>query len=227
MKPSLRLALPPGPLRLGVLSAEGVTVRPSSGDYLGRIRADIEPLLASHWIYPDALRKGIRSLLKAYGFHPSGRNRPASEYLAKDLLDRREFKPINNVVDINNHLSLISHLPISVVDLDKAGDSLGVRVGGERENYVFNAEGQVHDLENLLVVTRENGRSEPIASPVKDSQGTKVFAETKRIFVAIYTSQTVTPVDELRGWLDRFSALLRSEAGATEIWSDVIDADAA
>lgn len=206
------------------MTAVGVRVGPSSQSYRERIAADLAPMLAPGWVYPDHLRKGIRSLLKAYGFHPSGRNRPASEYLAKDLADRREFKPINNVVDINNHVSLCSHLPISVLDLDKTGDRLGIRVGLAGESYVFNQEGQMHDLKQLLVVTRENGHSEPVGSPVKDSHATKVFAETRRVLAVLYASQTVNAREEVETWAGRFAELLRTEAGAEAVDHWVVDA---
>lgn len=224
MRPPFRVVLPPGPLRLGLLAADGITVRPSGEGYLARVDDDLAPMLAPGWVYPDHVRKGIRSLLKAYGFHPSGRNRPASEYLAKDLLDRRGFKAINNVVDINNHVSLLSGLPISVLDLDKAGGSVGIRLGTAEEGYVFNTENQVLALRDLLVLTREGQTSEPIGSPVKDSLATKIFPGCTRVFGAIYASRTLNPEDEVRRWLDLFATLLRAEAGAATVETWLLDA---
>lgn len=63
----------------------------------------------------DGVRKAVRDLLREGGFKPSGRSKPASEYLAGvDSLGG-----INPVVDACNAASLHSGLPISVVDLDR------------------------------------------------------------------------------------------------------------
>ena len=151
MQSQITLSLPPCNLRLGIIEAMNVCVRPSSAKYLNQISKEIAHLLKPDFVYPDHLQKGIRGLLKNFGFHPSGRNRPASEFLFKDLLNRQEFNAINNIVDINNHLSLKYHLPISVLDLDKTGPNLCIRVGLENEEYVFNREGQMLSLKKLLL----------------------------------------------------------------------------
>jgi DNA/RNA-binding domain of Phe-tRNA-synthetase-like protein len=223
MKTSLHFSLPPGPLRVGLVEASGVTVKPSSPAYVKRIEEEVKPLLQPDWIYPDHLQKGIRSLLKAYGFHPSGRNRPASEFLVKDLQARGRFNAINNAVDINNHLSLQSHLPISILDLDKTGDQLCIRVGLDEEHYVFNREGQDLALKKLLVTARAVGDFQAVGSPVKDSQETKISEATGRLVGIVYTSATITSEEELGALLRRFADLLRSEAGATATDWTVLD----
>lgn len=223
MNTSLLVSLPPGQLRLGLVEADGLRVGPSDPDYLREIQEEIRPLLAADWVYPDHLQKGIRSLLKAYGFHPSGRNRPASEFLVKDLQARGCFNAINNVVDINNHLSLVSHLPISILDLDLAGPGLCLRVGGEGEEYVFNREGQVLSVKNLLVVARGEGDRAALGSPVKDSHATKIREETRRAFGVVYTAATITPEEELAELLKRFARLLETRASATATTWKILD----
>jgi len=224
MNTQIVFVLPPGPLQVGVIEADGVRVVPSRPEYVARIDQEIAPILAPGWVYPDSLQKGIRSLLKAYGFHPSGRNRPASEFLVKDLLARGAFNPISNVVDINNHLSLLSHLPISILDRDKAGDRLSLRVGVEPEQYVFNREGHALTLRDLLVVARDEGKREAMGSPVKDSQATKVFEDTSRVTGIVYSSYPLVPTEALAELLQRFGQLLKSEAAATRVEWQVLDA---
>lgn len=223
MPAKVTLSLPPSHLRLGIVEAFDIKVKPSSENYLRQIAQEIAPLLDENFVYPDHLQKGIRGLLKNFGFHPSGRNRPASEFLFKDLQNRREFNSISNVVDINNHLSLKYHLPISVLDLDKTGDSLCLRVGLENEEYVFNREGQVLSLKKLLVVARHGEDRSAVGSPVKDSQATKVFEETRNVIVFIYTSANLTDHDQLQKILDEFSRLLQKEAEARSVETTIID----
>ncbi len=224
MKTSLVISLPPSSLRAGLIEARDVTVRPSSPEYRERINSDTRKFVSPDFIYPDYMQKGIRSLLKTFGFHPSGRSRPASEFLFKDLQNRGSFNFINNVVDINNHLSLITHLPISTFDLDKSGHDLCLRVGFDDESYVFNREGQLLSLKKLLVVARRGSDNAAIGSPVKDSQATKVFEETRNIAVIIYSSGNITSEDEMQQLLERYMLLLKKETGAAELAGAILDA---
>jgi DNA/RNA-binding domain of Phe-tRNA-synthetase-like protein len=221
VKTEIILSAPPSKLRLGVVEALNLQAQPSSETYKEKIRADIAHLLKEDFVYPDQMRKGIRGLLKNFGFHPSGRNRPASEYLFKDLHNRKEFNHINNVVDINNHISLLNHLPISALDLDKSGYSLSVRLGMENENYVFNAEGQTLSLKKLLLIARQAGSA--VGSPIKDSQATKIVNETKNVIFFIYTSGNITSEESLTKILNEFSNLLKSEATAQTVETSIID----
>lgn len=224
MKTEFKISLPPGLLRLGIVEAEDVQVGETGPAYLSLIKKEIGPKADPGFLYPENMQKGIRSLLKAYGFQASGRNRPASEFLVKDLQSRGEFNSINNVVDINNHLSLATHLPISILDLDQTGDRLGIRVGLDGEEYVFNREGQALSLKHLLVITRENGdKSIPVGSPVKDCQATKIFDHTRRVFGVVYTSRSLTPKEALAQMMERFSDLLKKEASATCTSWEVLD----
>ena len=224
MKSSLIFSLPPSSLRIGLLEARNLNIKPSSDDYRLRILQETQRLLEPDFIYPDDKQKGIRSLLKTFGFHPSGRSRPASEFLHKDLQNRGSFNFINNAVDINNHLSLLSHLPISVIDLDKTGYELCLRLGFDDESYVFNREGHELSLKKLLVAARHGGDRTAFGSPVKDSQLTKVFAETKNLAYIVYTSVNITSEEELHSLLNLAAKLLATEAGASETASMVLDA---
>lgn len=224
MKTSLVFSLPPSLLRIGVIEARGVNIKASSASYQERVNREVERFLAADFIYPDHKQKGIRSLLKTFGFHPSGRSRPASEFLFKDLQNRGGFNFISNAVDINNHFSLVTHLPISVIDLDKAGYDLCMRVGFDAESYLFNREGHELALKKLLVIARQGGDGMAIGSPVKDSQATKVFAETKNLAFFVYTSSNITSEDELHGLLNQAGKILQTETEATEIASIVVDA---
>ena len=65
----------------------------------------------------DEVRLAVRDLLRHGGFKPTGRSKPASEYLIK-AATQGLLSPINIAVDVCNVVSLHSGLPISVVDLD-------------------------------------------------------------------------------------------------------------
>lgn len=205
MKTNIVFSLPPSKLRVGILEAEGVEVAASPKEYCEEICADISHILEPNFIYPDQMKKGVRSILRNFGFHPSGRNRPASEFLVKDVTNRGGFNFINNVVDINNHISLKTFLPISVLDLDVTGHDLAIRLGMQDENYVFNKVGQTLSLKNLVVIASRYEGIKAFGSPIKDSQESKIFEKTKNIMVCIYTSANLTPIGELEKYLDNFA----------------------
>ena len=70
---------------------------------------------------PPNIKTIIRDLLRVGGFSPSGRNKPACEYLTK-AIEKGWFttdKGINAAVDCCNAISLHSQLPVSVIDIRK------------------------------------------------------------------------------------------------------------
>src|SRR5207237_3514962 len=107
---------------------------------------------------------------------PTGRSKPASEYLIKAAQEKR-LAPINLAVDACNVVSLHSGLPVSVVDLYRAGEPLRVGVAPPGASYVFNASGQTIDLGGLLCLFDADG---PCGNAVKDAQRTKTGPDTRR-----------------------------------------------
>ena len=89
----------------------------------------------------EATRAAVRDLLRCGGFKPTGRNKPASEYLVKAAESGR-LGPINPAVDACNIVSLHSGLPMSVVDLERAAPPFRIEIADEGARYVFNASGQ-------------------------------------------------------------------------------------
>src|SRR5207248_8363260 len=60
----------------------------------------------------ETVREAVRQLLRHGGFKPTGRSKPASEYLLKAVAEGR-LASINLAVDACNVVSLHSGLPIS------------------------------------------------------------------------------------------------------------------
>jgi DNA/RNA-binding domain of Phe-tRNA-synthetase-like protein len=130
----------------------------------------------------DLVREAVRDLLRAGGFKPTGRSKPASEYLIKAVAEGR-LSSINLAVDACNVASLHSGLPISVVDLDVARAPFHVRVAPVGASYVFNPSGQAIDVGDLVCLYDADG---PCASAVKDSQRTKTRATTVRTLSIVW-----------------------------------------
>jgi DNA/RNA-binding domain of Phe-tRNA-synthetase-like protein len=130
----------------------------------------------------DGVREAVRQLLRHGGFKPTGRSKPASEYLLRAVAEKA-LTCINPAVDACNVVSYHSGLPISVIDLDRAREPLRVGVAPAGASYVFNASGQAIDLGGLLCLFDADG---PCANAVKDAQRTKTGPETVRTLSIIW-----------------------------------------
>jgi DNA/RNA-binding domain of Phe-tRNA-synthetase-like protein len=138
---------------------------------------DGEPLARS-----EEVRQAVRKLLRHGGYRPTGRGKPASEYLVRAVGDG-QLGAINPLVDALNATSLHAGLPISVVDLDRSTGDLRVDVAEQGASYVFNATGQAIDLGGLLCLFDAEG---PCANAVKDSQRTKTLGDTTRALGVVW-----------------------------------------
>lgn len=130
----------------------------------------------------DALRARVRDLLRVGGFKPTGRSKPASEYLLRAATEGT-LGSINPVVDVCNVVSLHSGLPISVIDVDRASPPFRIGLAPMGSTYAFNASGQVLDLGGLLCLHDAEG---PCANAVKDAQRTKTGPDTRRTLTVIW-----------------------------------------
>lgn len=146
----------------------------------------------------DEVRAKVRDLLRFGGYKPTGRGKPASEYLVR-AASEGTLRPINLAVDIANAVSLHSGLPLSVVDLGRARAPLGVGVAAPGTNYVFNASGQSIDVSGLLCLHDADGA---VANAVKDSERTKTRADTEHTLTIIWGARALAErVSRARQWL--------------------------
>ena len=130
----------------------------------------------------DKVREAVRNLLRHGGFRPTGRSKPASEYLVRAVGEGR-LGSINLAVDTCNVVSLHSGLPISVVALDRAREPFRVGIAPAGASYMFNASEQIIDVGGLLCLFDADG---PCGSAVKDAQRTKTTDQTRRTLSVIW-----------------------------------------
>lgn len=156
----------------------------TSPDFVGLLSLEAPAPLRSD----DAVREKVRALLRHGGFRPTGRSKPASEYLIRAVTDK-SLGSINLAVDACNIASLHSGLPISVVDMDRSEPPYRIGVAPPGSSYVFNAGGQVIDLGGLLCLFDAEG---PCANAVKDAQRTKT-TEQSTMTLSIVWGTTALP----------------------------------
>ncbi len=130
----------------------------------------------------EAVRQAVRDVLRTHGYKPTGRGKPASEYLVR-AASESGLGSINAAVDACNVVSLHAGFPISVVDLDRTIGSVRIGVGAAGDRYVFNASGQEIDVAGLPCLFDDEG---PCANAVRDSHRTKTRAETHRTLSVIW-----------------------------------------
>jgi DNA/RNA-binding domain of Phe-tRNA-synthetase-like protein len=172
----------------------GVEVKPSGPAVRARLDELLADLGAGRAGGGEAVRAAVRDLLRNGRYRPSGRAKPAQEYLDRVYRETGRLDLINNAVDVNNIVSLRYGLPISAFDVAKLQGDLVIRLGRAGERYLFNASGQELDCEDLVVVCDDRG---PIGSPVKDSQATKLFEGASSVVYVVYASGAVISPEKL------------------------------
>ena len=159
------------------------------------LRALLQPGAVAPLSAEDTVRGAVRELLRHGGYKPTGRGKPASEYLVRAAADGT-LGSINAAVDACNAVSLHSGLPISVVDTGRARAPWRLALAPEGATYVFNASGQEIDLGGLLCLFDAEG---PCANAVKDSQRTKTHADTRHTLTVLWGTRAL-PGRAERAW---------------------------
>jgi DNA/RNA-binding domain of Phe-tRNA-synthetase-like protein len=174
---------------LGVVRAEGVDSLSRPAVLADAFAETLEMRAGGLAPEEEELRTAVRDMLRHGRYRPTGRAKPASEYLLR-AASEGAFPRINAPVDVCNVVSVGSLLPISVWDADRAGSrNYLVRHGMAGESYVFNATGQSIELEDLLLAARVGApgeRGEPVVNPVKDSLAIRTGDASTHVAALIY-----------------------------------------
>jgi DNA/RNA-binding domain of Phe-tRNA-synthetase-like protein len=209
--------LKPCPAIAGLVWAEGIRP-PTPSSHAPRF---LEHLLSQvhargEDYVPLEIRQRVRRMLRYGEYKPSGRGKPASEFLLRAALDE-SFPFINCPVDANNAISLESGFPGSIFDADLSGSHLLMRRGREGETYVFNSSGQTIDLQDLLLVCRSTDSGwEPCGNPVKDAMTTKITPKTTDVLAVLYMPAD-EPLASAGAWVERYADLLADACGASRV----------
>lgn len=197
-------------LAFGIVRAVGVKVGSAAPSLAGALSGVVARRQEGDLSGPaETLRQRCRDVLRNGSYKPTGRGKPASEYLLR-AAKTGEFPSINGPVDANNYISLRHLVPVSVWDVERSQTNrFEMRLGAPGERYVFNTAGQTLELLDLVcgAAVGEDG-SLPVVSPIKDSMATKVQSDTTDLCGAIYYPLEIggpaaleSIVAELREWL--------------------------
>jgi DNA/RNA-binding domain of Phe-tRNA-synthetase-like protein len=130
----------------------------------------------------EAVRQAVRDMLRVGGYKPTGRGKPASEYLVR-AAEAGSLGSINVAVDTCNAVSLHSGFPISVVDTASARAPYRIAIARPGTRYIFNSAGQEIDVAGLVCLFDAEGAC---ANAVRDSQRTKTREDTTSTLSVIW-----------------------------------------
>ena len=224
MHPTLEFdrSLAPCPVRVALIWAEGIAP-PLAGDSPPAFLTEAARRAGEKGeaLWPERTRERVRNMLRHGRYKPSGRSKPASEFLLQAAANGA-VPSVCAPVDVNNAVSLETGLPGSIFDADLSGEQLLLRRGLPSESYVFNTAGQSIDLEDLLVVCKNEGdRFIPCGNPVKDSMATKIQPSTTRLIAVLYAPAD-EPEEKLSASATRFAELLSAHCKPHDLGCEVL-----
>lgn len=141
---------------------------------------DIEKNMTLDDISKEKNISDSRELYKRIGKDPY-RYRISSEALIRRILQGKGLYKINNVVDANNLISIISKLSVGSYDIDRLGQELTFRIGKKGESYKGIGK-DIINTENLPVFSDEFGA---YGSPTSDSEKAMINSDSKNILTVL------------------------------------------
>lgn len=124
--------------------------------------------------------KEAREIYKRIGKEPS-RYRISSEALIRRIVQGKVLYKINNVVDVNNLISITTKLSVGSYDVNKLGNDLTFRIGKENESYKGIGK-EIINIEKLPVFSDEEGA---YGSPTSDSERAMITQSTKNVLTVL------------------------------------------
>ena len=122
---------------------------------------------------------------------------------------------VNNVVDINNLMSLKSHFPICAFNVDHVHPPVEFTLGSKKDHYKAIGRGLLH-TENLPVFSDKKGN---FSSPTSDSERVKI---TEKITSLSMNMASFSGKDNLEETLEELEDQLKAFAGAKETERNII-----
>lgn len=158
-----------------------------------------------------------RSVYKALGKSPS-KYRCSNEALLRRITQVKGLYRVNNVVDVNNLVSLVSKHSVGSYDLDQLHGDILFRVGAKEETYVGIGKSDVN-LENMPVFCDQDG---PYGGPTSDSIRAMITTKTKHIMMVIIA---FSGKNDLVDHCNLATSALEDYCQASEIDYQIIEGD--
>ena len=155
-----------------------------------------------------------RKVYRALGKDPT-RYRLSSDSLMRRIVKGQGLYQVNNIVDLNNLLSLQSGHSIGTYDSDKISGSVTYDVGTAEDVYVGIGRGNLN-IDGLPVFKDDIGC---FGSATSDSERSMVTENTKTILMNIIAFDGD---DKLQKWMDEATRLLEIHAGGHDFKYSIV-----
>lgn len=154
-----------------------------------------------------------RAAYKTFGKDPS-RYRLSSEALYRRIARGLGLYRVNNVVDINNLISLQSAYSVGTYDLDKVKGDIHFTIADEGETYAGIGKGDLN-IANLPVFYDDEGK---FGSTTSDSVRAMITADSKHILMNIIS---FNGDDELEKYMNEACELLEKYANGKILGKEI------
>lgn len=139
----------------------------------------------------------FKSALKQFGWNPN-KYRISSDALIRRYLKSRQLPEINNIVDINNMLSIVNIVPVGSYDLKQLDGEVTLRLGECDETY-NSLKKDNFKISGLTVLSDNKGA---FGSPVCDSKRAIVNDSTTDILMVFYSFSDINEKEILNQMSD-------------------------
>lgn len=202
---------------LGILTYS-VTVEKTSDSLLDKFNSTISEL-ESKYVTEDIVKinhiQTTREAYKALGKSPSS-YRNASEAMLRRIVKGKGLYNINNVVEINNIISVSSGYSIGSYDLDCVSENIALKRVPDGENYDGIGKSSVN-IEHLPTLYDEKGA---FGNPTSDSQRAMIKEGKRNVASVIYSFDGS---EDLEKWITEFKSLLSEYTDAKDIDTFIVE----
>lgn len=202
---------------LGILTYS-VTVEKTSDSLLDKFNSTISEL-ESKYVTEDIVKINhihtTREAYKALGKSPSS-YRNASEAMLRRIVKGKGLYNINNVVEINNIISVSSGYSIGSYDLSCVSENITLKRVPDGENYDGIGKSSVN-IEHLPTLYDEEG---PFGNPTSDSQRAMIKEGERKVASVIYSFDGS---EDLEKWMEEFKGLLAEYTDAKGIDTFIVE----
>lgn len=162
-------------------------------DYIdSKVITNIQQTISLENLSEQSNIKESRQAYKNIGKDPS-RYRVSSEALIRRILQGKGLYKINNVVDVNNLISMESKYSVGSYDIEKLGNNLEFRIGNKDEQYKGIGK-EFINIENLPVFSDETGA---YGSPTSDSERAMITSNSKEILTVVISFSGKIGLEEI------------------------------
>lgn len=164
--------------------------------------------------YKNEALENARRTYRKLGKDPT-RYRISSDSLFRRIIKNKGVYYVNNIVDINNIISLKTLWSIGAYDLNKISGNLEYKLGKAEDVYEGIGRG-ILNIEKLPVLSDENG---PFGSAMSDSLRTMVTSDTKELMMVIHS---FNGNEEVESYLKEIEMYLIKYANGEDISIEIL-----